>query len=341
MLLLTAFTSACADDGAAAPDVPLPKAIGKAGDAVAKKTPPVEQPIQHGLTTAQIKQLVADLGSNTFKVRSAASSKLREIGEDAIAPLAAAIATGDTEVRLRAFNSLESYFTGNSNRTINATWPVLEELRAGSNKKIAERSRSLLTRHGKRREHLLFNQLIRLNGIIQEQEQGRVIVAIDSEWEGGDAGLRWLKLLGEPGMPTGCNVYLIEGAPVSAKQFAKLETHLVGRQVMVQTRGKASLGISGAVFFRVQEGCVVSKVLPGSASDDARIRANDVITKFGGNQVDDFQHLVDLIGQYDVGEKVKTELLGKEPVFVTLKSWRATMVDPESMRKITPVVPAN
>ena len=56
-------------------------------------------------------------------------------------------------------------------------------------------------------------------------------------------------------------------------------------------------------------GCQVGIVKPGTAAHRAGIRTDDIITRFDGKKITDFDTLVELIGRHQPGEKVPVEII--------------------------------
>ena len=57
------------------------------------------------------------------------------------------------------------------------------------------------------------------------------------------------------------------------------------------------------------EGAYISSVIKGTPARDAGMKAGDIITKFGGEEVNTSNNLAKLIAKHKVGDKVKIEVL--------------------------------
>ena len=55
-------------------------------------------------------------------------------------------------------------------------------------------------------------------------------------------------------------------------------------------------------------GCVISSVHPGSPAEKAGLMRDDVIVRFGGKTITNFDSLTELIRQREVGEEVQLEV---------------------------------
>ena len=290
----------------------------------------------------QVRRFVSQLASDRFADRQLATKKLIAIGTPAVEQLGQAIRTGDLEVQLRAFKCLEAFFGSENFEAVSETWTVLEQFTEDPDRLIAERSRDLLTRYGSVRGKLVVKRIKSMKGIVRTLPRAnsvfpeQTMIAVDSKWTGGDHGLQFLKILREKGMPPGLTVYIIDGAPVSLEAVAELELALVDARILVQTRGRATLGISGGTNFRVRRGCEIREV-SGRAAADAGIRKEDVIVKFGNDEVEDFYHLVELIREYDVGDQVDVEYLRagvKKDTKVTLDGWESILIPPKQRPRL-------
>lgn len=130
--------------------------------------------------------------------------------------------------------------------------------------------------------------------------------------DSGLSHLRELKHLRE--------LVLINCPEISQKATAELQ-HF-SPALRVQRRGPALLGVGGADG---QESCAIVEIQTGSAAEKAGLRMNDIIRKFDGLAVANFQELVRLVGLKQPGERVYIELeRGSERVVAeaVLDAWR-------------------
>ncbi|MCH7725153.1 MAG: PDZ domain-containing protein [Planctomycetes bacterium] len=90
----------------------------------------------------------------------------------------------------------------------------------------------------------------------------------------------------------------------------------------IDHRDGAFLGVGAAVH---PLGCSISIVQPDSSAAKAGLQVNDIIVKYDGEKVTDFQKLTQLIGANRAGEKVTIEVLrGEEKLTkkLTLGEWK-------------------
>ncbi|MEQ8791755.1 MAG: PDZ domain-containing protein [Pirellulaceae bacterium] len=100
------------------------------------------------------------------------------------------------------------------------------------------------------------------------------------------------------------------GTKISKASAEKLQAALP--TVRVDHRRGGFLGVGGQTH---PLGCSVSIIHPGSAAQQADIRSGDVITKYEGQKVQDFETLTELIGSDEVGDTIKLEIWRQGEVF--------------------------
>ncbi len=68
---------------------------------------------------------------------------------------------------------------------------------------------------------------------------------------------------------------------------------------------------------RKKSGVRVMQVMDDSAAEEAGIEAGDIITRFDGRKIDDAEELVEAVGEKEVGDKVKVQVMrdGKKKTF--------------------------
>ncbi|MEQ8210685.1 MAG: PDZ domain-containing protein [Lacipirellulaceae bacterium] len=97
------------------------------------------------------------------------------------------------------------------------------------------------------------------------------------------------------------------GTKVSPASVARLRENLP-KVAQVEVRNSAQLGIRGDI---TQNDGTIKFVLPGSAAEQAGLRANDVVTHVDGVEVKGFVHLTSLIAEHQAGDQAK--LIVKRP----------------------------
>ncbi len=97
-------------------------------------------------------------------------------------------------------------------------------------------------------------------------------------------------------------VYVAKGANLSGEALENLQRAVP--QLRVETRGKAMLGISGDP----NAPCRIARVSPNSAAEKAGLMANDEILKYDGEELKNFQRLIEITGDHKPGDKIEIEI---------------------------------
>ncbi|MCA9038351.1 MAG: PDZ domain-containing protein, partial [Planctomycetaceae bacterium] len=145
---------------------------------------------------------------------------------------------------------------------------------------------------------------------------GMLQVNLDSEWKGSERGLQLLVRLAEmfdPSSPAGSprvGLYLIDGHPLKDEDVVVLKAAFGDARVV--SRGKVCLGITNDPSRNDATGCRVSEVRRGTSADQGGIQPGDLIVAVDQVRIKDFDHLVELLKDYDIGVVVKMEIL-REP----------------------------
>jgi len=144
-------------------------------------------------------------------------------------------------------------------------------------------------------------------------------VVIPPGWTGGDAGLKYVQRLGQLR-----SLIRVAGKHVSDKGIRELQAALP--DLIVQQRGTASLGIRADQDPQNASNWRVSHVDPNSAAKRGGILPGDVIIRFAGKPVPDFDALVELIKQSQPGEEVEVVVRrgnGEATLQVKMGGWAA------------------
>lgn len=279
----------------------------------------------------QVVDYIFDLESDDYQTREKATNTLPQYGEIVIEPLMKVTQGDSLEAAVRAILVIEQVYVKGKEQAVSKAEEALESLTAAKNPSIALRAEEAIDRHADIREKRAIREIRKRGGTVklwtaeeivkhpqrQELFPGRVrYVALGARWTGNEVGLRFIKRIREFDV-----FYLIKGHPLNDLALDDLRKAIPSTPF--QTRDSdAMLGISGDSNDR--GGCPVSSVSEGLAAQKAGIQAGDVIVKFGGEVVDSFQGLVDLIGKKSAGDTVEVELKRDGDlvkVQVTLSSW--------------------
>jgi hypothetical protein len=274
----------------------------------------------------QIAGLVADLDSDRYETREAATRALVEAGAAAVKPLGEAAAAGSLELGVRAVRVLERLYTSEDTEVVTAAEEVLESLAASKNRSIAARAEFVFSLHEDVGERVAVAKIRSLGGIPKyydsrfearlvepnptegEEPQPVEILILGNEWKGGDEGLRYVKRL-----PQLKSLYVVRGTGVSEKALNDLQSILP--DLVVDHRGPAYLGVS---MQNTTRGCLVKQVSPNSAAQKAGLLDNDTMLQFGDVTVTRSEDVIEAIKGLKPGDKVKV-LLEREGKTLTVE----------------------
>ncbi|RMG34256.1 MAG: PDZ domain-containing protein [Planctomycetota bacterium] len=323
------------EDAAGGAGAEKPPPGGAAGDAdarIARDAAPAATNEQSGSEVVDpelVRSLIAELDAPEYSRRRAATDRLAKLGAPAIPALVeAARSAVSLERSVRAVEILKRLYLSGDSSVFEAAEAALTKLAECPVRPVAAAASDVLERFGDhvRLVHAV-RQIERLGGSVKFSEVPVGFIApgdlpliqyvlIGMDWKGGDEGLKYVARL-----PTIGVVYFIRGAPVSEEAIKKLQQQRP--DLRIQYRGRAYLGIAGGTT--PGEGCLISQVQPEGAAAKAGLRAGDVILKFGGTPVTDFDQLVELIGKKAPGDKVEVVIRrnGQQMTIpVVLGSWK-------------------
>lgn len=275
---------------------------------------PVRRVLAKPATAAEIPRLIADLDSNEAVVRERASSRLAASGKPAVEALSAAARNGSLESRVRAVQTLRRIFLEGNGELVDAADSALDKLTDDANASVASRAEATLNLNYDVRERRAVETIRDLGGIITYEEGGafdptglptatRNIshIILGKDWKTGDAGLKQIKRLSRLPM-----VYYINDSGVTEEGLKDLQSSIPG--LVVLRRARACLGVACTSGLDGR-GCMVTKVIPGSAAEKAGFEVRDVVQTFDGRPVADFDKLIEFIGSTKPGDKIKIEVI--------------------------------
>jgi hypothetical protein len=233
--------------------------------------------------------------------------------------------------------------------TADAAEFALDELERIGRPAVAERAEVVLQAHYDIRERRAIAEIERLHGkplfggaitpifwnprvnpapMPNEQQQpgtssrrgDLTTIIIGPKWAGGDEGLKHVARLKRLH-----SLYRIEGKQVTDNGVMRLRAALPGLEI--QVRAAAKLGIEhrpDVLNPTVEEGCRIETVKPGEAAANAGLRSRDVILRFAGQTVVNFDSLIEILHHYNPGDVVEATILRNEAPMVvqlTLTGW--------------------
>lgn len=287
---------------------------------------------------AQLDQWIAQLDSNQYQAREQATRHLLDTGTTALDALTSA-ANGDRpEPADRAVWILQQLADTQDLEQRRTALEHLVQLKKRP-QVVADAQAALLGI----KNSIAVQAIHELGGRVLEQayeprwpRQIQQQVILDDKWRGGDAGLKYLADLRDPGTVQIIRTDITREGLEQLKGVESLQRlHLYGTQldeadktalqaampsVEIDFRRGALLGIRGGEGRPAR----VHFVQPGSAAAAAGIRIKDIIQKFNDKPVADFKELTNEIAACRAGELAKLEILreGKtKDVQVKLGRW--------------------
>jgi C-terminal processing protease CtpA/Prc len=280
---------------------------------------------------------------------------LRLANAEQIELLAQAIQNSpENEVARRCVDLLERcYATGDrDSKVVRQSSDALEAAAKSDRWFVAEAARDSLERHWKRRVEIAMLDLQKLGAGMSPKapeklwennqeysgpfnrldptSDDHLKIFIDEYWK-ADAGSfdllqRLTPLVSHDFMrgTTRVSVVLIDGHTQEPEEIAQLNA--IFGDTRVSKRGRVCLGISHSLQADTRTGVEVSNVQQGSSASTAKIQPNDLLMKFEGKTLKDFDELIELLKSYRPDDEVTFEVLRygvREPfdVKVKLQGW--------------------
>lgn len=284
-------------------------------------------------TADEIDVWISELNALEFEKREEATRKLTDAGLIAAQPLLNAAKSCSLEASVRISAILRQWYTSEIEQLWEPTEAALEVLSQSKNRHIAKRSAATLDQFAfTLRQDRALAEIKKLGGSVKDVNNSRFrgggeeiksfMIVLGKDWKGGDDGLKFVRrvsgtmalyLMGNKAT----DKILTPG--VTAEAVAALRRDMP--QLMIAFRGPAFLGISPGGR---TPGCRVDTVSPDSPADKAKILSGDIIAKFEGKPVADFDELVLLIQDKQPGDKVKLHVLrGDENDLIFLERLQA------------------
>ena len=284
----------------------------------------------------QVSRLIADLDSESYQQREAATQRLAELGEPALRALAKMQAgrieikpgSSSPEVAWRATKVLGAMCSGEDESLAERAAGVLETFAEGKDSSLAAHARRELRDWRIGRQERAVKTIREMGGVVLidptvGDRDSSYLVRIDENWRGGNEGLRALRNIVWLGTVEIRNPEINDEAIEPLMQARDLKRlHLWdhrltmrgvdrlkaarGGDLEVSWFGKAVLGITGNLEHR--NGCLINSVVPGSGADQAGLLPGDVITKIDGKPVEGFADLTLHMAEHKVDERVPVEV---------------------------------
>ena len=264
----------------------------------------------------QLKGWLDNLKSPDFDAREKATEELIKAGVAAVPGLLEVAQTARLEPGIRSVRILRKLYEAGTIEDFEAAADALEELALGASG-IAQRAELALSSRAVERQQRVISRIEELGGevrlstrqlsaimingsLLQENVPQVDALLIGDDWKGGDDSLKVVRRL-QPSV--GITVYVTPACGVSQDA---LDALMADRPDMeVQHRGSAMLGISCET---IEGQLLVAKVQDGSGAEAAGVQVNDIIVKFEGKEITDFQVIIEAIRHRKVGDTLTLEV---------------------------------
>ncbi len=283
---------------------------------VAKSTETKASQTPKRFSESEIAKLIAELDSNVYTVREAATVQLAKIGRPALPYVAKAVESKELEVSVRTLGIIAGWYATDDKSMQDDIEDVIDQLLNSKDPSVVSRTSSFVGSHYRIREGRALKRIEELGGIVTYSTNtyinpvqpnmprtGQYVsyILLGRQWKGGDEGVKYIKRLSQLPM-----IYLTSSARFSPiSKVARDELVRALPMMKLQERGMACLGIGATPS---AGGCQITIVKPGSAAHQGGLQQYDVITSFGGKEVPTFDRLIELIAEKDPGEKVKVKV---------------------------------
>jgi len=288
---------------------------------------------------AEMKADLEALSAPQFSTREAAAKRLLARRLDSVPFLTEVAQSDKIEASVRAFDLLRQLYREGDDSTNEAIEQAFENLIQNENPTVALRAEAAIEAGGPIRRAKAIAAFRKIGGVLKYHSDGTTGPAAEDEstksishaiidpksWNGGDDGLKYLRRIDDFRAPADghrSGLIVIKGSKVSKKAIEDLQIALPS--LLVQERGPAQLGVSPYSIFGGPARLQIGDVKAGSAAERAGLRVGDLLLKFNGHPVRDFETLVERISEKEPGDKVPVvyERNGTEAtVIVELQGW--------------------
>ncbi len=274
------------------------------------------------LSKQEVENFLQDLDHDQFVIRENASRKLLLAGPEVFDLLAATADDVKPEAASRALQVLLAKSRSeNHAEAVAALQRVAELQNWPAHRRAAEQRMDSMA------EQIAVAEVQRLGGLARELRKnvhGDSVIArlhIGEDWQGGNEGFKQIGRLkslefltvyyadiSDEAIATLAELPRLQqvqlyGTDATLEGVAKLRAKLP--QTDIQLRKGALLGVRGSIAGGIHGGALVDEVQPNTAAQRAGLQNGDLIIKFNGNPIADFNGLTDHISRFKPSEKAK------------------------------------
>ncbi|MBI3862687.1 MAG: PDZ domain-containing protein [Planctomycetia bacterium] len=301
-------------------------------------------------TRSAIAAEIARLGDARFEVRETAMQQLGRAGIEAVEPLLAAAQGENLEVTWRATRALGRLIDTDDAARFAAAERALERLEASGHRAAARRAVAALETQPEKRWRFALARFEALGGWAaprRDDEQGTPVptppppiilpqyFVVPPDWKGGAAGLANIRRMDSAlqtllPLDRKLGIYVIDGADVAPQAVDETQNSL--RFMEFASRGRARLGVS--FLFDVRGRGLEVRDIERDAADATKdaLKRGDLVIKYDGETLTDFDHLTRITRRHDVGDKLRVEVRRNgEPVEseIELTGWKKPEISPK------------
>lgn len=256
-------------------------------------------PAQQKASAEELNQLAIDLGALPFRVRKAASDRLKTLTTEDMGKLADRLLNSPSaEALMRVHSQLEIRYQAESKAEHMQASRLLETMATQERLLSADPATHSLQKHWERRIQVAFSELEAMGAVVRNGNfsvpaDGRNFgdsrparqILLTKSWKGGDEGLEVFRRLEALAGPVrslkGLNVYLLSGHPLNANQEKRL-IDIVGAN-RIQYRSVVALGITADRMTQgLFEGVVIKGVSRGGSAEKAGLGSGDLLLTMYG-----------------------------------------------------------
>lgn len=290
-------------------------------------------------SAGSVKRWITEIDADDYSVREQATKCLAAAGAAAVNPLQQAAVGKSPEASWRSLQALGEMADSVDDATLStAAETALFAIRDQAAGLAASTARDILRHHAVVRQQQAKAEIQRLGGDVRlsrlnVEMQEQVQVILDDEWRGGNAGLQQLTRLGDFELLCIWSLRLDDEAVAMLMKLRGVnKIQLYGSGLDEKTAQKIAAATGATVDWRKGAllgigpmpgvpGCRVSTVQPGSAAEKAGIVTGDLIVKFDGAEVTDFDSLTKEIAKKEPKETATIVVQRNDPVeTLTLKA---------------------
>lgn len=278
------------------------------------------------LSPEMLRQWVAELDHDAYRIRERASAQLAAAAGQAIGPLVEAIEGGSLETIVRGVSLLRRIALDGDRQASKAARTALEQLAAPEVGTAASHAEAALVELALRDEERAYKLFERLGGRFGSGPGTSLLdgtpspshAVIGKGWEGDSEDLdllldmsvlERLSVFG-PRVDDRAVQFLTQltnlkrlelyGTKISDQGIAAIRNAL--RSTDIEVRRGGLLGVGGTL---TSTNCLITTVRPGSAAADAGVQPGDIVVECEGQKVENFQGLTEVIATKDGGDTIE------------------------------------